>query len=221
MAPGMRRLAGIAVLVIALSASTPAAVAATSIQHSGDVTGDLKPGKVVTAHIAITHPKGWHSVQNVVIALRLRGRILDEILFTSSELSLSIEGDGGPMLLGQEGLLRGPYFQVDNSRWALQASGRRLGLSVPIKVTAAPPPGGGLFYSYSALGAPASGFLALTPPVKATGGFSWGTLGLAVAVALFAGGFVGNLVASSRRRQQRPSIYAAVERRLGEDRASR
>ena len=67
----------------------------------------------------------------------------------------------------------------------------------------------------------APGYLAITPPVRANGGFSWGTLGVAVAVALFAGGFAGNLVASNRRRQQRPSIYATVQRRLGEERTPR
>jgi hypothetical protein len=221
MAIGMRRVAAIVGLLIAVSSSAPLAAAAPAVQRSGQVTGDFSPGKVVTVHIAITHPQGWQAVQSVEIALRLRGSTLDEIQFTASELSLSIAGDGGPVVLGQPGTLHGRYFRVDNSKAALQASGKRLGLTMPITLTAAPPPGGRLFYSYSALGVPAPGFLALTPPVKAKAGFSWGTLGLAVAVALFAGGFVGNLVASNRRRQQGPSVYAAVARRLDEERARR
>jgi hypothetical protein len=217
----MRSLAAVVGAMIVLGASSSLATAAPEVQRSGQVTGDLSAGKVVTVRISITHPQGWQSVQGVSIALRLRERTLDEIQFTSSELSLSIVGDGGPVVLGQPGSLHGQFFSVDNSTAALQASGKRLGLTVPIKLTAAPPPGGRLFYSYNALGVPAPGFLPLTPPVKASSGFSWGTLGLAVAVALFAGGFMGNLVASNRRRQQRPSVYAAVSRRLEEERARR
>ena len=47
----------------------------------------------------------------------------------------------------------------------------------------------------------------------------WGTVGLAVVVALFAGSFLGNLFASRRRPPPRPSIYAAVQRRMEEERA--
>jgi hypothetical protein len=218
----MRRLAVLAVvLVAAVMSSFPTTARAAEIHHSGHVTGDLKAGKVATVHIRITHPQGWQSVQSVAIALRLRGRTLDLLEFTASELSLSIQGDGGPVLLGQRGDLQGPFFSVNNSKVALQASGKNLGLTVPIKLVGEPPPGGRLFYTFSALGAPTSGFLPLTPPVQATGGFSWGTLGLAVAVALFAGGFAGNLVASNRRRQHGPSVYAAVQRRLEQERGRR
>src|SRR5437660_831480 len=58
---------------------------------------------------------------------------------------------------------------------------------------------------------------ALTPPVKSAVGFSWGTLGLAIAVALFAGAFVGNLFTSRRRPAPRPSLYGAVQRRMAEE----
>jgi hypothetical protein len=217
----MRKVGAVVGLMIALGASSSPASAAPAVKHSGQVTGDLAVGKVVTVKVSITHPKGWQSVQGVSIALRLRGRTLDQIQFTSSELSLSIDDDGGPVVLGQPGTLHGQFFTVDNSKAALAASGNRLGLTVPIKLTAAPPPGGRLFYTYSALGVPAPGYLPITPPVEASSGFSWGTLGVAIAVALFAGGFVGNLVASNRRRQQATSVYAAVSRRLDEERTRR
>jgi hypothetical protein len=196
----------------------PAFAATSKVTHSGSVTGDLKAGNTVTVRISIRHSRGWHNVQRVVIALRLRGRALDLLLFESRDLSLSIQGDGGPVVLGQPGELEDPFLTVDTSKVALQASGNKLGLVVPIRIRSAPPAGTRLFYTYDALGAPTPGFLALTPPVEASGGFSWGTLGVAIAVALFAGGFVGNLF-SSRRRPQRPSIYASVQRRLEEERS--
>jgi hypothetical protein len=223
MAPVIRKASSLMAavwLVLAFSAGSASAAPPKQVQPIGSVTGDLGQGNTVTVRIAIVHPKGWQNVQRVVIAMRLRGRPLDQIVFESQDLSLSIVGDGGPVVLGRAGELQGPFFGVDTSRVALQASRNRLGLIVPIRLASAPPPGGRLFYTYSALGAPAPGFLALTPPVKASGGFSWGTLGLAIAVALFAGGFVGNLF-SSRRRPARPSIYATVARRLEEERATR
>jgi hypothetical protein len=222
-APVIRRASSlIAALWLGLSATATAAWAAppTKVQHTGSVTGELKQGNAVTVRVAIEHPNGWQNVQRVVIALRLRGRPLDQIVFQAQDLSLSIVGDGGPVVLGQAGELHGPYFTVDTSAVALQASKDRLGLIVPVRIGSAPPPGGRLFYTYSALGAPAPGFLPLTPPVKGGGGFSWGTLAVAIAAALFVGGFVGNLF-SSRRRPARPSIYATVQRRLEQERAAR
>jgi len=217
----MRRIAAVTMVVLGVLVCAAPGAQALSVGHRGEVTGDLKAGKVFTVRIVLTHPRGWQSVQGMVVALRLRGRSLDQIQFNTSQLSLSIEGDGGPWLLGQRGSLRGPFFEVDNANVSIQASGKRLGLTLPIKLAAAPPPGARLFYTYNALGVSAPGYLAITPPVRANGGFSWGTLGVAVAVALFAGGFAGNLVASNRRRQQRPSIYATVQRRLEEERTPR
>jgi hypothetical protein len=207
-------------LAIVLTAGPVLAAPESAVRHSGSVTGDLKQRSTVTVRVAIDHPKGWQNVQRVVIALRLRGQPLDQLVFQSSDLSLSDVGDGGPVVIGRQGALHGPYFGVDTSQAGLQARGNRLGLTIPIRLATAPPPGGRLFYSFSALGTSTPGFLALTPPVQEKGGFSWGTLGLAVAVALFAGGFVGNLF-SSRRRPQRPSVYAAIQRRMDQERARR
>jgi hypothetical protein len=209
-----------ALLAVVLGAGSALAAPSSKVKPTGSVTGELGQGNTVTVRVAIVHPNGWQNVKRVVVAMRLRGRPLDQIVFESQDLSLSIVGDGGPVVLGQAGELHGPFFVVDTSRVALQASKNRLGLIVPIRLAHAPPAGGRLFYTYSALGAPAPGFLALTPPVKENGGFSWGTLGLAIAVALFAGGFVGNLF-SSRRRPARPSIYGTVQRRIEQERATR
>jgi hypothetical protein len=47
---------------------------------------------------------------------------------------------------------------------------------------------------------------------------SWGTLGLAAALAVFIGGFFGNSLTHRRYRQRAPSIWQVVERRLKEQR---
>ena len=52
-------------------------------------------------------------------------------------------------------------------------------------------------------------------------GFSWGTLGLAAAAALFLGGVIGGTFGARRRPPQKPSVYVTVRRRLDEERAAR
>jgi hypothetical protein len=211
--------AGVLLLLAALVAAPALAAPVAKAQHHGSIIGTLAAGKVVTVRVSVTHPTGWQKIQRVEIALRLRGRRLDQIVFRTADLSIVVEGDGSPVVVGQAGRLQGPYFLVDASRVGLRAVGKGLTLSVPIRLQADPPPGGRLFYSFVGFGIEPSGFTPLTPPVKAGSGFSWGTLGLAVAVALFAGGFVGNLFASNRRRAQPgPSVYAMVQSRLQQER---
>jgi hypothetical protein len=207
-------------LVLEASAAVPALAAPVAkAEHQGSITGTLAAGKVVTVRVSVAHPTGWQKIQRVVVALRLRGRRLDEIVFRTSDLSIVVEGDGSPVVVGQAGHLEGPYFLVDASRVGLRAVGKGLTLSVPIRFQADPPPGARLFYSFVGFGLAPSGFTALSPPVEAGSGFSWGTLGVAVAVALFAGGFVGNLFASNRRRAQSgPSVYGIVQSRLQQER---
>jgi hypothetical protein len=49
---------------------------------------------------------------------------------------------------------------------------------------------------------------------SADGGLSWSTIVTAILVALLAGGVIGNLFASKRRRAPRFSVYDAIERRI-------
>jgi hypothetical protein len=209
------------VLAVALaSAPVPALAAAkATVQASGSVTGDLKAGNVLGIDLKLSHSGGWQNFQQVQVALRIRGRPLDQLVFDLSDLSLSIIGDGPAASLTEPEKLRGPFFSVNTAGVAIQTKGDRLELTIPIRLLIAPPPGARLFYTYGANGVPTVGFKPLTPPVQAKSGFSWGTLAVAIAAALFAGGFLGNLVASNRRRQVRPSIYAAVSKRLEEERA--
>jgi hypothetical protein len=63
--------------------------------------------------------------------------------------------------------------------------------------------------------------VALTPRVTTEdAGFPWGTIGLAVAAALFIGAFVGNTF-STRRSRARTNVYSTVARRLDEERSKR
>ena len=207
-------------LAVALAPAPALAAVSAKVQASGSVTGDLKAGSVATVDLKIDHSGGWQNIQSVQVALRIRGQPLDQLVFDTSDLSVSIIGDGAPASLTTPEILRGPFFSVNTKGLGLNGRGNRLELTIGIKLLADPPPGARLFYTYSANGVPTQGFKALTPPVEAKSGFSWGTLGVAILVALFAGGVVGNLF-SSRRAPQRPSVYGTIQRRLEEERARR
>ena len=45
-------------------------------------------------------------------------------------------------------------------------------------------------------------------------------LGAQIALALFVGGFAGNVVSTRRRPPARPSIYGAVQRRMDQEKSS-
>jgi hypothetical protein len=155
------------------------------------------------------------------VALRLEGAPLDQLVFDLSDLSVFIVGDGAPASFTEPETLKGSFFQVNTAHLETQTKGDHLGLNFPIRLLIDPPPGARLFYRYDANGVPTQGFKPLTPPVEAASGFSWGTLGVAILVALFAGGFVGNLFSSRRRVPQRPSVYATIQRRIEEERATK
>jgi hypothetical protein len=53
---------------------------------------------------------------------------------------------------------------------------------------------------------------------SADGGLSWSTIVTAILVTLLAGGVIGNLFASKRRRAPRLSVYDAIERKIRPDR---
>ncbi len=216
----LARLAAAAFVAALALAPTPAPAAVkATVQASGSVTGDLEAGNVLAVQLQLTHSGGWQNFQQVQVALQIHGRPLDQLVFDSSELSLFIVGDGAAASLTQPAKLHGTFFSVNTAGVDLHASGDSLELKIPVRLLIDPPPGARLYYTYAANGVPTVGFKPLTPPVEGKSGFSWGTLGVAIAAALFAGGFLGNLVASNRRRQTGPSVYAAVARRLEEERA--
>jgi hypothetical protein len=188
------------------------------VDATGSVTGELRSGEVLLVRIDINDPEGWQGVREVRVELQLRGRPLDQLVIDLAALSIHLVDEGPVVGLGREETLRGSYLRVSTRNVAVRGQGNELRVTLPMGLLAQPPPGARLFYDVSALGYTSPGPRPLTPPVQEEdAGFSWGTLAAAVALALFAGGFVGNLF-SSRRSRQRPSIYATVQRRLEQDR---
>ena len=222
MAPWRLRMFPFALLLIVLGpGSAGPAVAASELSASGSVTGSLRAGQSVQVRVAVRHTAGWQQVSEVEIDLDLRGRPLEQLIVDPTHDGVVLAGEAGPAALGQHVNFAGVYFELNPATITLTAKGQRVSLSIPLTIRTDPPPGARLTLVARGFDVTHTQPIALTAPVHSTSGFSWGTLAAAIAGALFAGGFIGSLFASRRRRPVRPSIYATVQRRLEEERSAK
>jgi len=187
----------------------------------GSAAGDLVKGASIRVRLRASDTNGWQRIDRIEVALELRGQPLDRLVVAPTGFSVVIVNSGAPVSIGNQGTLQGPYFRLDNSKMTVTARGNSYQLTFPIQLVAAPPTGARLFLTATDVSGVASSKLPLSPPVtKVDKGFPWGTIGLAVAAALFIGAFVGNTF-STRRSRIRPNVYATVSRRLEEQRSRR
>ena len=122
------------------------------------------------------------------------------------------------LVVGTGARASGTYLQLGGDGVTVTTGGAHLILRVRTTVVRAIPASARFrLTATDDFGQSASVARAIAKPV-ATGGFAWGEMAAFVAIALFAGGFLGNLVASKRRPPARPSVYAAIQRRMQEER---
>jgi hypothetical protein len=221
--PRHRRIGRAALILAALGAgwTLGSAAGASPLSATGYATGGLSAGQTVQVHIDVRHTGGWQQISEIELDLTLQGKPLEQLVFDPTHDSVVLQGEAGPAALGEPSPFVGPYFRLDPAAVAIAAKGERLTLSIPITIVAAPPTDARLTLLVRGFDLSKAGPLAVTAPVKADSGFTWGTLGLAVAVALFLGGVFGGTFASRRRPPQRPSVYTAVRRRIDDERAAR
>lgn len=234
---GMRSRAGAAVGVVVLavaaalaawsavpsSAATPtpspSPVASpgspsSGLGAAGHATGELAKDRVVTVTVSAHDDGGWQAITDVDILLSLRGRTLDQVTLDPAHVTITVIGTAQPQPAGLGGTLRGPYFEVNTSSVGLSAKSENFRAVVPIRLLADPPSGARLLLSVTNASLDTVGPMPLGPPVVPDQGLTWSTLLLAVLIALVAGGLVGNLFSSRRRRPERLSVYRAVEQRM-------
>jgi hypothetical protein len=210
---------GAALSPIAVLASH--SVAEAKVTADGSAAGELAPGNTIKVRVHATDSEGWQRLARIEVSLELRGAPLDQLIVEPSAFAISIAGSDAPVSIGEPGTLRGNYFLVDNAKVTVSAKGDAFDLTFPLRLSAEPPPGARLVLLAQDASGVSSGDVALTPPVtQEEKGFPWGTIGLAVAAALFIGAFVGNMF-STRRSSGRTNVYATVARRLDEERAKK
>jgi hypothetical protein len=220
MVGGFKRGAAFALLVLAVGFAVPMAHAQEGpLTATGTVAGELQPGQTVVARLDVRHTGGWQEIDVIEVGLVLRGVSLERIVVDPTHASVLIEGTAGPDALGAPTVLDGRFVSVNAESIVFAAQGDRVRLTIPIRVRNAPPAGARLTYQARGFDLSSTEERPLTPPVESDGGFSWGTLLVAAIGALFVGSYLGSTFASRRRPPPRPSVYAAVQRRLEQERS--
>jgi hypothetical protein len=219
-------LGALAALLVALSAS-PVPAKAQSVSPtpakgpsiSGQISGSLARGSTLSIRADATMPGGWQGLHLIDVVIRSGSRPLEELVYDIEDNKLTIAGQD--VVTGTGAVGTGEYLRVSGADVILTTGGANLSLQVNAKVITAIPDGARFdLQAIDDTGETARASLSLAEP-QDTGGFSWATLIAFVAVALFAGGFIGNLFANKRRPQPGFSVYGAVQRKLDEEKAAK
>src|SRR3954468_3596285 len=172
------------------TAASPQPTGGATVTASGTAAGDLAIGSTIQVRFATTNSGGWQHLDTIHVSLELHGAPLDRIEIVPTAFSIAILGSAAPVSIGDPGTLKGTYLRVDNGKATVSASGDRFSMTFPMRLALDPPPGARLGLTAADLTGVSSGDVSLTPPVtNEDKGFPWGTIGLAVAAALFIGGF--------------------------------
>jgi hypothetical protein len=217
-------LGALAVLLVALSASsTPANAQSVSPSPtkgpsvSGEISGSLAKGSTLSIRVDATMPGGWQGLHLIDVVVRSGSRTLEELVYDIEDNKLTIAGQ--PVITGTGAVGIGEYLRVNGANVILTTGAGDLSLKINADVIKTIPDGARFdMRAISDTGETAHATLSLAEP-ESTSGFSWGTLIAFIAVALFAGGFIGNLFANKKRPTPAFSVYGAVQRKLDEERA--
>jgi hypothetical protein len=192
----------------------------------GSVQGTLAEGSTAIIRISASAPGGPDRIRRLGIDLVLRDVALERLVFEPEQGVVGL-ADGIAVGLGSPGIVGGSFFRFTGSAVTVEDEGPGLTLTIRARVVAEPPPGSAFRFTVfdddlaRAESQLPTRVIQPSGQREPAGGLTWGTLGLAVAAALFAGGFIGNLFASGRRAGLvRPSIYDVLRVRLSAESGS-
>lgn len=219
-------LGALAALLVALAASSPPAYAQSASPSpakgpsvSGQISGELNKGSTLSIRVDATMPGGWQGLHLIDVVVRTGSRTLEELVYDIEDNKLTIAGQD--VVTGTGAVGTGEYLRVSGADVIVTTGGGNLSLQINADVVKTIPDGARFdMHVISDTGETAQVTQSLAQP-ESTGGFGWGTLIAFVAVALFAGGFIGNLFANKRRPTPAFSVYGAVQRRLDEDKTAK
>jgi hypothetical protein len=213
MAP-VRGWIGLLVLAWALFLATPAA-AQEDPSVTGESSGGVEKGDLVTITVAGTHSDGWRTLHELGIDIELNGVPLEEVRYDVDRGEVSVGSSAA--LLGTGNVAQGRFVRIPAIDVSQTTGGRRAEVTIRARVIADLPPGSRLrFTAEDDFGADATTTQGLPQPEDTSFGVS--TLAVAIAVALLGGGLIGARVASHRRQDARESVYGTVARRIREER---
>lgn len=181
----------------------------------GTLVGKLGKGGKVNFRLVATDPQSWYHLKSVKIDMLLNGFSIQETEFFVGAQTIGTTGVQPVKFGGRP--LQGSFLRIVNgntSRFVRQTFS--ITLIFWARVSESVPRG----VQLRLIATDQDGNVSrATNRVDVSGGLlSWGTLGLAAALALFIGGFFGNSLTHRRYRQRAPSIWQVVERRIKEQR---
>lgn len=180
------------------------------------VTGELARGQEARFRVTATHPLGWGTLDQVLIALELHGAPLEEVTYDVGGSVISVGSTRA--VAGTGNAVAGRFLRIGAFGIAVTTGGNRLELSFGARILEDVPEDARFrFAAQDDQGREASVTVRAAVPAE-EGGLSLSTLILAAVGALLAGGYLGARVATHRRR---PSIYESVARRITEEREGR
>jgi hypothetical protein len=185
---------------------------------AGDVSGGLAAGDRLAVRADAAYPGGWQNLHEVAVELFAGGETIESFAYDIEDSKLTLGNYS--IVVGTGAEAPGEYLAVSGADVVLTTGGANLSLTVRADVLRDLSEGVRFRITVTDdLGGTTSVTESLATPD--TGGtLDWGVVAAAVAGALFAGAFIGNLFASKRRPPARPSVYAAVQRRIDDPRSA-
>jgi hypothetical protein len=199
----------------AADASTPSGSPGPTI--TGTVGGQLKRDGLITFGISANEPGGWRNLDEVHITMLLHALPLGQITFLPALGAIAIRG-GSLVRVGTETSMESSFFRFSGLDVTVIESGNRLGLTIRARVVQDIPAGTQFQLTATDLSGATASVTRTANVREAKSGFSWGTLATVMVAALFAGSLVGGLFGSRWRRAPPPSVYAAIQRHMEEER---
>ncbi len=203
-------------LVFLVDGPLPSWAASARLSVSGSVSGDLTAGGRLSVRIVAIEPSGWGTLHQLDAEMIAGGSVADRLEFDIENNLLTLGAQ--QLFVGTGGNAAGAYFEANGANVIVTTGGPRLEFSVRLRVLRDLP--AGATFRLKAVDDHNQSASVLRAPNANQGGrgLAWGTAVAAVAVALFAGGFLGNLFASRRRPAARPSVYSTIQRRIEAER---
>ena len=184
----------------------------------GFVRGTLGRDSDVRFALTATHPRGFHHLSSLRADLVLHGESIQDITFLVDDRLLAV-GSRPPVPIGPAApsTVPGSFLSVDASRTRLIRS--TFSVRVELRLAARTRIPGDAVFRMTVTDDEGGSATSLRRPRLDAGLLSWGTLVVAVALALVVGGLTGTTLSARRHRQRQPSIWEILERRLKEENA--
>jgi len=196
-------------------AQSPSPSAPPVPQLEGEVSGSLGSGGTLSIRSDVTMPGGWQGLHLIEVVVLSGGREIEHMTYEVESSRLEIGSYRVLIGTGAEGT--GAYLRVRGPRVIVTTGGAYLSIQIHADVLRTVPPGARFRLSVTGDAGTTAEVTRTLAPVEDDRGFGWDVVLAAVAAALLAGAFAGNLVASRRRPPPRLSVYGVIQQRLDAD----